>query len=166
MKPTENLELGVGHTAIFAGYGRPLNLETFLHTFSGYGNNQAVDPGKRTTEFNFSYRIPGLRKWLVLYSEGFSYDDPLQGKFISRYGMDPGIYLPQIPGMRKLDLRVEGVNTNLPGLKDQAYFYSNAHYPQGYTNYGQIFGSWIGRQGSGGVATEYLLVLQLATRLR
>lgn len=152
MKPTENLELGVGHTAIFAGYGRPLNLETFLHTFSGYGNNQAIDPGKRTAEFNFSYRIPGLRKWLVLYSEGFSYDDPLQGKFISRYGMDPGIYLPQIPGMRKLDLRVEGVNTNLPGLKDQAYFYSNAHYPQGYTNYGQIFGSWIGRQGSGGVA--------------
>jgi membrane-associated phospholipid phosphatase len=153
LKATENFELGFSHTAIFAGYGRPLNLETFIHTFSGYGNAQAVDPGKRTAEFNFSYRIPGLRKWLVLYSEGFSYDDPLQGKFLARYAMDPGIYMPQVPGIRNLELRVEGVNTNLPGLKDQAYFYANTHYPQGYTNYGQIFGSWIGRQGSGGQAS-------------
>ena len=56
--------------------------------------------------------------------------------------------------VRRLDLRVEGVNTNLPGLKDQAYFYANEHYAQGYTNYGQILGSWIGRQGSGGAATS------------
>jgi hypothetical protein len=89
-----------------------------------------------------------------VYSEGFAYDDPLQGKFLARYALDPGIYLPQLPGARRLDLRVEGVYTNLPGLKDQAYFYANAHYPQGYTNYGQILGSWIGRQGSGGAASS------------
>jgi hypothetical protein len=154
IKPTENLELGFGHTAIFAGYGRPLNLETFLHTFSILGNNQELDPGKRTTEFNFSYRVPGLRKWLVLYSEGFAYNNPVEGKFLARFAMDPGVYLPQIPGAKKLDLRVEGVNTNLPGLTDPAYFYTNAHYPQGYTNYGQIFGSWIGRQGSGITASS------------
>ena len=71
VKPTENLELGLSHTAIFAGYGRPLNLKTFLHTFSNTGNGQAVDPGKRTTEFNFSYRVPGLRKWLVVYTEAY-----------------------------------------------------------------------------------------------
>ncbi len=153
IKPTENLELGVGHTTIFAGYGRPLNLKTFLHTFSLTGNGQAVDPGKRATEFNFSYRVPGLRKWLVLYSEAFAYDNPLDRISLERYAFDPGIYLPQLPGIRKLDLRVEEVNTNLPGLS-QAYYYSNAHYPQGYTNYGQIFGSWIGRQGNGGVATS------------
>jgi len=154
LKPTENLELGVGHTTIFAGYGRPLNLKTFLHTFSLTGNGQAVDPGKRTTEFNFSYRVPGLRKWLVLYSEAFAYDNPLDRISFQRYAFDPGIYLPQIPGVRKLDLRVEDVNTNLPGLKEQAYFYANAHYAQGYTNHGQILGSWIGRQGNGGTATS------------
>jgi membrane-associated phospholipid phosphatase len=154
IKPTENFELGFGHTTIFAGYGRPLNLKTFLHSFSILGNAQAVDPGKRTTEFNFSYRVPGLRNWLVLYSEGFAYDNPVEGKFLARFAMDPGIYLPQIPGIRKLDLRVEGVNTNLPGLKDPAYFYQNAHYAQGYTNYGQIMGSWVGRQGSGGAASS------------
>ena len=62
IKPTENFELGFAHTTIFAGYGRPLNLETFLHTFSTTGNGQAVDPGKRTTEFNFSYRFAGIAK--------------------------------------------------------------------------------------------------------
>jgi hypothetical protein len=153
IKPTENFELGFGHTVIFAGYGRPLNLATFLHTFSILGDDQAIDPGKRTTEFNFSYHVPGLRKWLVLYSEGFAYDNPVEGKFLARFAMDPGIYVPRFPGLRNLDLRVEGVNTNLPGLKDRAYFYTNAHYPQGYTNYGQIIGSWIGPQGSGATAT-------------
>ena len=69
--------------------------------------------------------------------------------------MDPGIYLPQFPGARKLDLRVEGVYTNLPGLKDQGYFYANEHYPQ--DTKGQILGSWIGdRVGRNG--EQYLLV--------
>ncbi len=154
IKPTENLELGAAHTTIFAGYGRPLNLHTFLHTFSNTGNGQAVDPGKRVTEFNFSYRVPGLRKWLVLYSEAFAYDNPLDRISLERYAFDPGIYMPQLPGLRKLDLRVEEVNTNLPGLTSPAYIYSNFHYPQGYTNYGQILGSWLGRQGNGGTATS------------
>ena len=147
IKPTPNFEFGFAHDAIFAGYGRPLNLQSFLHTFSILGNAQAVDPGKRTTQISFIYHVPGLRNWLVLYSEGFAYDSPTQ--FVQRVALDPGIYLPRLPGLPRMDLRVEGMNTNLPGLKNPAYFYSNAHYPQGYTNYGQIFGSWVGRQGTG-----------------
>lgn len=45
IKPTPNFELGFAHTVIFAGYGRPLNLSTFFHTFSINGNGQEVDPG-------------------------------------------------------------------------------------------------------------------------
>jgi hypothetical protein len=153
-KPTANFEIGFGHTTIFAGYGRPLNLRTFLHTFSILGNGQAVDPGKRATEFDLNYHLPGLRKSVIVYTEGFGWDDPAEGKFVARFAMDPGIYLPKLPGVKKLDLRMEGVYTNLPKLVDLAYFYSNAHYPQGYTNYGQILGSWIGRQGSGGQASS------------
>ena len=153
IKPTNNLELGFAHTVIFAGYGRPLTFGTFFHSFSVLGNGQAVDPGKRATEFNFAYHPPGLRKSVVLYTEEFAWDDPIEGKFVARYAMDPGIYLPKVPGLKKLDLRMEGVYTNLPKLEDQAYFYANAHYPQGYTNYGQILGSWVGRQGSGGQAS-------------
>jgi len=153
-QPTKNLELGFGHTTIFAGYGRPLNLRTFFHSFSILGNGQAVDPGKRVTEFNLYYHIPWLRKSLVVYTEGMAWDDPIEGSFFSRFAMDPGVYLPHVPGAEKLDLRVEGVYTDLPGLKYPAYFYANAHYPQGYTNYGQVLGSWVGRQGSGVTASS------------
>jgi Capsule assembly protein Wzi len=154
IKPTENFELGLAHTTIFAGYGRPLTLGTFIHSFSTTGNAQAVDPGKRVTEFNLEYHLPGLRRSLVFYTEGMAWDDPLQGKFVGRYAMSPGIYIPRLAGFKKLDLRMEGAYTNLPKLPYQAYFYANAHYPQGYTNYGQIIGSWIGRQGSGGQASS------------
>jgi hypothetical protein len=154
MKPTENLELGIAHTAIIAGYGRPLNFETFVHSFSLVGNDQGVDPGKRTLEFDFSYRVPGLRDWLTVYSEAFAYDSPLDRISFERYAFTPGIYLARVPGLPKLDLRLEGVNSNLPGLSMPGYFYANMHYPQGYTNYGQIFGSWVGREGSGAAAAS------------
>ena len=153
-KPTANFELGFAHTVIFAGYGRPLNLATFLHSFSILGNGQAVDPGKRVTEFNVTYHLPGFRRNLVVYTEEMAWDDPAEGKYLARFAMDPGIYIPRIPWIKNLDLRAEGVYTNLPGLTYPAYFYGNAHYPQGYTNFGQIFGSWIGKQGSGGQASS------------
>ena len=89
IKHSESFEFGFAHTTIFAGYGRPLNLKTFVHTFSLEGNAQAVDPGKRATEFNFSCHIPGIRKWLVLYSEGFAYDAPNPAKFAQRFAMYP-----------------------------------------------------------------------------
>jgi hypothetical protein len=154
IKPTQNFEIGLAHTTIFAGYGRPLNFTTFIHSLSTTGNAQAIDPGKRVTEINFNYHLPGLRNQVSVYAEGMAWDDPLQGKFVARYAWDPGIYLPHLPKLKKLDLRMEGAYTNLPKLLDQAYFYANAHYPQGYTNYGQIIGSWIGRQGSGGQASS------------
>jgi hypothetical protein len=154
LKPTPNFEFGFGQTVVFAGYGRPLNLKTFLHTFSVLGNQQAVDPGKRAEDFSISYHLPGLRRSVMAYSELFSWDDPIEGKFVARFAMDPGLYIPRLPGLPKLDLRAEGVYTNLPKLADQYYFYSNNHYPQGYTNYGQIIGSWVGRHGIGGQASS------------
>jgi hypothetical protein len=154
IKPTENFEIGLAHTTIFAGYGRPLTFGTFIHSLSTTGNAQALDPGKRVTEINLSYHLPGLRRKVVLYTEGMAWNDPLQGHFISRYAWDPGIYLPQLPKLKKMDLRLEAAYTNLPKLVGPAYYYSNAHYPQGYTNYGQIIGSWVGRQGIGGQASS------------
>ena len=152
LKPAANLEIGMAHTVIFAGYGRPLTLETFLHTFSLEGDRQTLDPGKRTFEVSAAYRVRAVRSGMMLYGEGYAYDAPYEGKFFARWAMTPGVFLPSLPGVPRVDLRVEGGSTNLPGLAAKAYFYSNTHYPQGYTNYGQIFGSWLGRQGTGGAA--------------
>jgi len=147
-KPTVNLEFSVGITAVIAGVGLPLNLNTFVHSWSSSGNAQAVEPGDRKTIFNFSYRIPKLRNWLTLYADGVAEDEPLPLLFPRRSAMNPGVYLARVPGLPKLDLRVEGVYTNLPGLQIQGYFYFNSHYADGYRNYGQLIGSWVGRQGT------------------
>ena len=154
IKPSDYVEIGFAHTVIFAGYGRPLTFGTFFHTFSVDGNGQQIDPGKRVTDFNFAYHPPFLRKRLVLYTEAMAWDNPVQGKFIGRYAFSPGIYVPQIPKIPNLDLRLEGVYTDLPKLPYEGYFYNNARYAQGYTNYGQILGSWVGPQGIGGVASS------------
>ena len=156
MKPTPNFELGFAHTTIFAGYGRPLTLGTFLHTFSPLGNGQDVDPGKRVTEVNLHYHIPGLRRAMAVYSEGMAWDDPIEGKFVARFAWNPGIYLSELPKFHNFDARLEAVYTDLPKGYQTGYFYANTHYNQGYTNYGQILGSWVGRQGVGGQAsTKY-----------
>ncbi len=153
IKPTQYLEVGVAHTVIFAGYGRPLTLGTFLHTFSIYGNGQAIDPGKRVTEINLIYHIPRYRRAIEVYSEGMAWDDPIQGKFVQRFAWDPGVYLPELPKLHAFDARFEAVYTDIPKGYEVGFFYANTHYPQGYTNYGQILGSWIGRQGIGGQAS-------------
>ncbi len=154
VKPTENFEFGLAHTTIFAGYGRPLTFGTFFHTFSSDGNGQQVDPGKRVTEVNLNYHLPGFRRAIQVYSEGMAWDNPIQGKFVGRFAWDPGIYLSELPKFHKLDARFEAVYTDLPKQANQGYFYANARYAQGYTNYGQILGSWVGKQGLGGQASS------------
>ena len=53
--------------------------------------------------------------------------------------------------MERLDFRVEGSYTNLPGLIQTAeggFFYWNDRYLDGYTNKGNIVGdATVGRQG-------------------
>jgi hypothetical protein len=53
---------------------------------------------------------------------------------------------------------VEGVYTDVPagGALSHGFFYFNARYLDGYTNNGNLIGSWIGRQGQGAQAwTNY-----------
>jgi hypothetical protein len=165
--PTPNLEFGVSAIAIFAGFGRPLTLNTFLHTFSLHGNAQAIDPGKRVGGFDFSYRIPGLRNWLTLYASSMSWDEINPIAYPRRSAMNPGIYMPHVPKLPKLDFRAEGIYTDLPNLVgyNVGFFYSNNHYANGYTNYGQILGSWVGRQGRGTqLSSTYWLAPQRTVR--
>ena len=147
--PTANLEFGVSLTSLFAGQGRPFTASTLKHTLSSKGANQPVDPGDRRAGFDFSYRIPGLRDRLVLYNGAMTEDDINPIAYPRRSAMNPGIYLPRLPGLPKMDLRVEGVYTNLPGLRPGGFFFWNLHYQDGYRNNSQIMGDWIGRQGSG-----------------
>ena len=163
-KPTQNLEFGLERTAIWGGRGHePITLHTFLKSFfsvqnvSGTEKNGPGDPGARFGSFDFSYRLPFVRKWLTLYTDSEVHDDVSPPSAPRRSAVRPGIYLSHVPGVPKLDLRVEGAST-MPAAVDVSsnqygrFMYWEGIQRQGYTNQGQLFGDWIGRNDKGGQA--------------
>jgi Capsule assembly protein Wzi/PAP2 superfamily len=154
-KPTPNLEFGMGITAIFGGPGMPVTWHNFLRTFSK-GNGfpgTSSDPGDRRSTFDFSYRVPYVRDYLTIYADSFVEDEvsPLGS---TRPAMQLGMYFPKLPRLPKLELRMEGVYTDVPGFyQSPEYIYWNLRYRSGYTNDGNMLGSWIGRDGRGGQAS-------------
>jgi len=165
-KPTENLEIGFERTAIWGGKGHePITIKSFLRSFFSLSSpivakngdskkNGRDDPGARFAAFDFSYRLPFLRHWLTLYSDSEVHDDISPADAPRRAGWRPGLYLSHVPGVAKLDLRVEAVSTDPPIKNSQGGGFMYVEYieRQGYTNQGQIFGDWIGREAKGGQA--------------
>jgi len=147
--PTSNLEFGAGFTAQFAGPGLPLTFHNYLRTFFSHtsGNN---DPGKRIASADFMYRVPGIRDWLTIYADTLAVDEysPIGS---SRATVNPGIYMPRIPKIPKLELRAEGLHEPLTNEFAPGFvYYGLRRYRSGYTNDGNLMGSWIGRAGRGG----------------
>jgi Capsule assembly protein Wzi len=160
-RPTENLEFGFERTVIWGGKGHvPITVHSFLKSFFSLQNvtaeekNGRDDPGARFGQFDFSYRLPWVRKWLTLYTDGEVHDDVSPIDAPRRAAWRPGLYLSHMPGVPRLDLRTEGVYTDLPVGSSQfgRFMYFEAIQRQGYTNQGQIFGDWIGREAKGGQA--------------
>jgi len=158
LKPTPNLELGFSRTAVFGGQGHvPLTPGTFFHSFFSLGDVTPEvkfsrrDPGARHANFDFSYRIPGLRNWLTLYSDSVVHDDVSPVSAPRRSAINPGIYLSHFPGLPKLDIRAEAVNTDPPTSKSTSgnFIYWETFYRDAHTNKGNLLGSWIGREGKG-----------------
>jgi len=149
LKMTENFEVGVTLSVVWAGQGRPATEQTWLHTLNTNGNFQKNDPGKRYTGINCSYRLPKLRDWVTLYIDGMANDQPNPIAYPQDSAWNPGLYFPKLPKLHSMDLRVEGVYTNVPSYPGVGEYYKNERYAQGYTNYYQIIGSWVGRQGDG-----------------
>jgi hypothetical protein len=150
-RPTENLEFGFDESAIFSGPGFPLTLHSLLRSYSP-GNTipgLSTDPGDRRSGFDFSYRLPGLRKWLTLYADSFTEDEFSPISFPRKSSFRSGLYAPRLPWAARTDLRVEGIYTDIPNLGFPGVEYFNGHYLSGYTNYGQIIGNAVGREGRG-----------------
>jgi hypothetical protein len=162
-RPTENLEFGFERTVIWGGQGHaPITIHTFLKSFvslsspSGNTKDGRDDPGARFGAFDFSYRLPFVRKWLTLYTDSEVHDDVSPADAPRRAAYRPGLYLSHVPGVPRLDLRVEAASTD-PSASNGASHYGQFMYfegiqRQGYTNNGQLFGDWIGREDKGGQA--------------
>jgi hypothetical protein len=161
-QPTRDFQFGFQRTIIFGGHGHePVTLHTFLKGFFDF-NDTAVgeklsrtDPGARFTAFNFSYRLPFARNYITLYADSESHDDVTPVSAPRRAAYRPGIFISQVPGARRFDLRVEGVSTDCSTLactNGSHQYVENAVQKQGYTNKGNILGDWIGREAKGGQA--------------
>jgi hypothetical protein len=160
-RPTQNLEMGFERTVIWGGKGHePITLHTFLRSFfSLSAPDDAIkfspqDPGARFGAFDFSYRLPFVRNWLTLYSDSEVHDDVSPIDAPSRAAIRPGLYLSHVPGIPKLDMRVEAASTDPPVASSNGghFMYYEAVQRQGYTNNGRLFGDWIGREDKGGQA--------------
>ena len=156
-RPTRNLELGFSRTVMFAGEGRPLTLGTFWKSFVSVGDiatnvpGSTEDVGDRRGGFDFTYRVPWLRDKVQLYGDFMSEDDPSPIAAPRRAMWRPGIYFSKFPGLPKWDLRIEGPHSAAGAVAEREgfFFYTNAAFRNGYTNKGQILGSWIGRRATG-----------------
>lgn len=161
LKPTANVEIGFSRATIWGGEGHaPITLHTFLKSFFSFQNVpfdvkiSRNDPGARFGTFDFSWRLPFLSHWLTLYSDSLVHDDVSPADAPRHAGVRPGIYLSEVPKIPRLDLRVEGVNTDPPVTRSIAggYLYAEFIQTQGYTNKGFIMGDSFGREGKGGQA--------------
>jgi hypothetical protein len=151
-KPTPNFEFGIGKTGLWGGPDFPITLHTTERSFFAGGNGIGInDPGDRRATVDFSYHVPGLRKWLVLYDDSFSEDEISPLGYPQQSAHNAGFYMPQLPKLPKLDFRVEAAYTNVQDFLQPVgggFFYWNTRYLDGYTNQGNIMGNaTVGRQG-------------------
>jgi membrane-associated phospholipid phosphatase len=161
-KPTRNFEFGFFRTTIFGGQGFPL---TFGSLGSSLFNNQNQTPGaaskagNRTSALDFSYRLPYLRDRVTFYGEGYTDDQFSPIAYADRSAWQAGLYISHLPWLPKIDCRMEGVYTDVPagaGPIAPGTFYLNSTWRNGYTNNGQLIGSWVGRGSQGAQAwTNY-----------
>ena len=157
-KPTPNVEFGFSATNLFAGEGVPFTWHTYLKGIFRFGSNgppgTSGDPGDSRSGFDLSYRLPFLRNWATFYADGFADDQFTPVAYWDRSAWTGGLYISHFPKIPKLDLRLEGVYSDVPagGLIGHGFFYFNGRYLSGYTNDGNLMGSWIGRDGQGAQA--------------
>ncbi|MFI5094774.1 MAG: capsule assembly Wzi family protein [Candidatus Acidiferrales bacterium] len=156
-KPTPNFEFGFFRTTVYGGPGYPLTFHTLIRSLFSTANENAggaSKPGNRTAGMDLIYRLPRLRNWLTFYADGYTDDQFSPVAYADRSAWRAGLYLSQFPLVRKLDLRVEGTYTDNPigGAVGHGFYYFNGTWRGGYTNNGNLLGSWVGREGQGAQA--------------
>jgi hypothetical protein len=177
-KPTENFEFGLSRTVIWGGRNHEgISFSTFFNSLFSISDTTGTekclahptsenpnpkpphlpncrDPGARFSQFDFSYRLPKLRKWLTWYTDTFVHDDVSPISAPRRSAFRTGLYLSHFPGVPKLDLRVEAASTDPNNGASNAgrFFYWETIQHEGPTNKGVLFTDVIGREDKGGQA--------------
>jgi membrane-associated phospholipid phosphatase len=156
LKPVPNFEFGFGRTAIIGGQGgNALTPANFVDSFFGRLSNATAGhsvPGDNRVEVDWTFQVPKIGNYLVLYGDWFSDDDPIPFQAPRRSAYRPGFYIPHFPHVPKLDFHFEAANTESavigpgePNIGDLNYW--NFTYRDGYTNNRVLIGNVVGRLG-------------------
>jgi hypothetical protein len=136
-------------TTLYGGPGNPLTLKTLLQSALAM-HVHGFSLGDGRAALDFSYRLPKLRDWLTLYGDAFQEDEISPVNRPYKAAFQSGLYLARFPKIPKLDLRIEGGTTspiNFPSCN--GCYYTNGQYLNGYTNNGELIGTWVGRAAQG-----------------
>jgi hypothetical protein len=157
-KFTPNFEISASKTTLYGGAGNPLTPTTLVQsTFAMHVDGHTLGDGR--AGLDFTYRVPWLRDWLSIYGDAFQEDEISPADRPYKAAFQSGVYLTRMPKISRLDLRVEGGTTsplNFPTC--DGCYYSNGQYLNGYTNNGQLIGTWVGRAAQGeAVRSNYWL---------
>jgi hypothetical protein len=155
-KPTPNLEFGFDRTTIYGGPGYPLTPHNFFRSLFSIHDQPAGAPNKagdRQSGFDVTYRIPGLRNWVTFYAESFADDEVTPLAYPDGSAQSAGLYFPRLPKLNQWELRIEGLYTDNPLARYRylccGYYYSSDVWRYGQRNAGNLFTSWVGRDGQG-----------------
>jgi len=157
-RPLPCLEIGYGRITTIGGRGaQPFTLGNFVLSMFGQVSHNPLYPGvpgDNDNEMDWTFYVPKVRNYIVLYGEVYAEDDFIAWKSPSRYPYRPGIYITRIPGIPKLDLHVEAANTQTPGWiggngkgNQGQFIYFNSSYHEADTNNGFLMGNTVGRMG-------------------
>jgi len=164
-KVTRDLEVSFMATSEFGGVGRPVTFGAIFNSFFSVRSSDTYpasrNPGKRTAGGDLTYTLPPLRHWLTMYTNGLlpeanntpNNSDPSSSPIhtIHRLALRSGIYMPRVPKLPKLDIRIEAAYTDAPTTRSVSgrYVYWNDFYHDLYLNKNNLIGDWVGREGMG-----------------
>ena len=160
-QPHPDVEFGFTRTVIWGGKDHvPITVGTFVRSFfSPAGVSSAVkfsrsDPGARFSTFDFNYRVPWRDHLFTLYTDSFVHDNVFPVSNPGRAAFRSGLLINRLPHLRRVDLRAEGVYTDLPDSNSVGgnFLYYEGVQRNGYTNRLFLLGDPIGREAKGGNA--------------
>jgi Capsule assembly protein Wzi/PAP2 superfamily len=159
IKPLSVLELGFARTVTIGGQGsgNPLTSRFLFDSFLGRQVGGTV-PGDSHTEMDWTFYVPGVQNYIVLYGDAYADDDFVPLKNPLKNPWHPGIYITRFPKLPNLDLHVDYVSTEQPGFSFDSFYtggpankgqfnYWNQNYHDGYTNGDFLIGNSVGRDG-------------------
>jgi membrane-associated phospholipid phosphatase len=148
------LELGFGRRTMIGGAGGdPLTTGDLLRSLVGSVSPKLNSvPGDNESEMDWTFYVPKVRNYIVLYGDAYAEDDILPIENPPRNPWHPGIFITRIPGIPRLDFHMEGVSTEsssalIGGGNAGLYNYYNYQYPDGNTAKGNLIGNTVGREG-------------------